>query len=214
MRTLSAAAVALLLSVPGCRSGEVRKEEAKVELKARSPKPFEARKRVAVVEFEDKSGYGQGRIGRAAADVLTRFLFDSQQFRIIERQPIDKTLAEQKFQQSGAVNPQTAMQIGKILGVEYIAYGAVTNFGIRTEGTQAVVYQQKEQVAESQVDCRLIHVETGEVIYMGEGRGSATREIRGSFGLGGRMSYDETLAGDSLRAAIAKLVDNLIDAAP
>jgi curli biogenesis system outer membrane secretion channel CsgG len=211
MRKLPVVLVALAL---GCRGGEVRKEEAKVELKARTPRPFEARKKIAVVDFEDKSGYGQGRIGRAASDVLTRFLFDSQQFRVIERQQVAKTLDEQKFQQSGAVNPQTAMQAGKILGVDMIVYGAVTNFGIRTEGTEAIVYQQRETVAESQVDVRLIHVETGEIIYMGEGRGSAKREVRGSFGLGGRMSYDETLAGDSLRASIAKFVDNLIDSAP
>lgn len=206
--------VALVLCALGCRGGEVRKEEAVVELKPRNPKPFDARKKVAVVDFEDKSGYGQGRIGRAASDVLTRFLFDSQQFRVIERQQVVKLLEEQRFQQSGAVNPQTALQAGKLLGVDFIVTGAVTNFGIRTEGTEAVVYQQREQVAESQVDVRLIHVETGEIVYMGEGRGSAKREVRGSFGIGGRMSYDETLAGDSLRASIAKFVDNLIDAAP
>ena len=207
-------AAAVLLSALGCRSSEVAKEEAVVELKARTPRPFEARKRVAVVDFEDKSAYGQGRLGRAAADVLTRFLFESQQFRVIERQQVAKILEEQKFQSSGAVNPQTAMQIGKLLGVEMLAIGAVTNFGIYTEGTQAVVYQQKEQVARAQVDVRLVHVETGEVVYMGEGRGSAKREVRGSFGLGGRMSYDETLAGDALRASIAKMVDGLIDSAP
>ena len=37
-----------------------------------------------------------------------------------------------------------------------MAYGAVTNFGIRTEATNVILYQQKEQVAESQVDVRLV----------------------------------------------------------
>jgi curli biogenesis system outer membrane secretion channel CsgG len=206
--------LAVLLLALGCRSSEVRKEEAVVELKPRTPKPLDSRRRIAVVDFQDKSGYGQGRIGLAASDVLTRFLFDSQQFRVIERQQVAKALEEQRFQQSGAVNPQTALQAGKLLGVDLLVYGTVTNFGIFVEGTEAVVYQQREQVARSQVDVRLIHVETGEVLYMGEGRGSAKREVRGSFGLGGRMGYDETLAGDSLRAAVAKFVDNLIDAAP
>jgi len=48
--------LALILLAVGCRGGEVRKEEAKVELKPRNPKPFEARKRIAVIDFEDKSG--------------------------------------------------------------------------------------------------------------------------------------------------------------
>ena len=125
-----------------------------------------------------------------------------------------KILEEQKFQHSGAVDPTTAMKIGKILGVELLAYGAVTNFGIRTEGTNAIFYQQKEQVAESQVDIQLVNVESAEIMFAGHGRGSARREVRGSLGLGGRMSYDETLAGDSLRAAIAQMIDNLIDQAP
>ena len=130
------------------------------------------------------------------------------------RQQMAKTLEEQKFQHSGAVDPATAVRVGKILGVELMVYGAVTNFGIRTEGTNVVLYQQKEQVAESQVDIKLVNVETSELMFAGHGRGSARREVRGSLGLGGRMSYDETLAGDSLRAAIAKMIDGLIDMAP
>ena len=208
-------AVVVLMLILGCRSGEVRKEEARVEInKSRPPKPMEARKRVAVIDFDDKTAYGQGRLGRAAADVLTRFLYDSQQFRMVDRQQVARILEEQKFQQSGAVNPETAMKVGKLLGVQLLACGTVSNFGIRTEGTEAVLYQQKETVAESQVDVRLIDVETGEILFMDEGRGSAKRSIKGSLGLGGRMSYDETLAGDSLRAAIARTVDNLIDRAP
>jgi curli biogenesis system outer membrane secretion channel CsgG len=203
----------LTLSLAACRSGEVRKDEPVVAIKSRTPRPMDQRKMVAVVDFEDKTAYGQGRgrLGPAAADVLTKFLFDSAQFRLISRAQIAKLLEEQKFQQSGAVNPQTAVQIGKLIGAKLIAYGAVTNFGIRSEGTEAVVYQEKEQIAEAQVDVQLIDVETGEILFVGEGRGSAIRATRGSLGLGGRASYDETLAGDSLRAAIAKMIDNLID---
>lgn len=212
--TARLAALMIVAASLGCRSGAVEKKEAVVELKPRTPKPFDQRKKVAVLNFEDKTAYGKGRLGTAAADVLTTFLVKSQQFRMIERQQMAKVLGEQKFQQSGAVDTSTAVKAGKILGVEYVAYGAVTNFGIRTEATNVILYQQKEQVAESQVDVRLINVETAEILFSDGGRGEARREVRGSLGLGGRMSYDETLAGDSLRASIAKLVDNLIDSAP
>ena len=166
------------------------------------------------MEFEDKSGYGKGRIGNAASDVLTTYLVESNQFQVVERQHIAKILEEQNFQQSGAVNQASAVQVGKLLGVEYMAYGAVTNFGMRTEATNVILYQQKELVAECQVDVRLIHVETGVIMFAKHGRGKAHRAVRGSLGLGGRMSYDETLAGDSLRAAIVKMMDNLIASAP
>lgn len=206
--------IGMLALAIGCRSGEVKKEEAKVQLKPRTPKPFDQRKKVAVLDFEDKTAYGKGRLGTAAADILTTFLVKCQQFRMIERKQIAKVLQEQQFQHSGAVDTSTAVKAGKLLGVDYLAYGAVTNFGLRTEGTNVIIYQQKEQVAESQVDIRLIMVETGEILYAGEGRGSANRAVKGSLGLGGRMSYDETLAGDSLRASIVKTVDDLIDMAP
>ncbi len=209
-----ATAALALAMVLGCRSSDVQKMEEDVTLKPRAPKPFDMRKKVAVIDFEDKTAYGQGRLGRSAADVLMTFLYESGQFRMIERQQVAKVLQEQKFQHSGAVDTAKAVEIGRILEVDILAYGVVSNFGIKTEGTEVVVYQQKEQVAESQVDVRLINVQTAEVLFMGGGRGKATSSVRGSFGLGGRMSYDETLAGKSLRAAIAKFVDNLIDSAP
>lgn len=200
--------------VAGCRSGEVAKEAPKVELATYSPKPHSERKKVAVIDFEDKTAYGQGRLGRGAADVLTTYLVKCQQFRVMERQQIAKVLDEQKFQQSGAVDQATAVKVGKILGVDMLVYGAVTNFGIRTEATDVILYQQKEQVAESTVDVRMITVETSEILFAETGNGSARREVRGGLGLGGRMSYDETLAGDSLRASIVKMMDGLIQAAP
>jgi curli biogenesis system outer membrane secretion channel CsgG len=208
---LAVAALALIL---GCRGGEVRKEAPVVELNPRTPKPFNMRKKMAVVDFADKTAYGGGRLGTGAADVLTTFLVECQQFRVMERQQIAKVLEEQKFQQSGAVDQGSAVQAGKILGVEYVVYGVVTNFGLKTEGTDVILYQQKEQVAEAQVDVRLINVETSEIHYAKEGRGTATAETRGAVGLGGRMSYDETLAGKSLRAAIVTMVDALVDSAP
>lgn len=203
-----------LLALVGCVSGAVRKEEDVVQLAPRTPKPMEARKRVAVVDFVDKTDYGRGRLGTGAADILTTYLVKSQQFRVFERLQISKAMDELKLQGSGVVDAATAAKIGKMVGADYVVYGAVTNFGLRTEGTDVILYQGKHQVAESTVDVRMIHVETSEVLYAETGRGSATRSTSGSLGLGGRMSFDETLSGDSLRAAIVKMMDQLIDSAP
>ncbi len=212
MRRIAAAlAMATFL---GCVSGEVTKKEAVVEMKARTPRTAEMRKRVAVADFLDKTAYGKGQLGTGASDILTNYLVKSQQFRVFERQQISKALDEQKFQQSGVVDAKTAVQVGKMIGAEYVVYGAITNFGIRTESTNAIFYQNKKQIAESQVDVRIINVETGEVVYSMDGRGQAEREASGSMGLGGSMGYDQTLAGDSLRASIVKMMDDMIDSMP
>lgn len=202
-----------LMLAAGCRSGEVTKEEEPVRIKKTNPRPHEERKTLAVIDFEDKSGYGQGRLGRAAGDVLTNYLFEAEQFRMVDRALIDKILKEQQLEHSGVTDDATAVKLGRLLNVQLVAYGAVTNFGMRVEATDVGVYQQKEQIAECSVTVRLVSVETSEILFMRMGDGKARRAVSGSMGLGGRMSYDETLAGNSMRAAIAKFVDRLIDSA-
>ena len=203
----------LSLLVAGCVSGEVRKEAPVVEMKARAPKPTEARKKVAIVDFSDKTEYGRGRLGTAAADILATYLVKSGQVRVIERQQMEKLLSEQKIEHSEVTDAATAVRLGKVLNVDLLVFGAVSNFGVRTQGTDVLVYQGKKQIAESTVDVRMVEVETAEVVYAETGRGGAERSTSGSLGLGGRMSYDETLAGDSLRAAIVKMLDDMLDRA-
>ena len=53
-------------------------------------------------------------------------------------------------------------------------------------------------------------VETGQVLLADSGEGVATSTKRSVIGLGGRGGYDETLAGDALRAALVKFVDNIV----
>lgn len=210
-RAMKAAAVATVAILTGCVSGQVRKEESKVDLKPRSPRPMEMRKRVAVCDFVDKTEYGKGRLGLAAGDMLATYLVKSQQFDVFERQQMKHVLDEQKLGQSGIVDPQTAVQVGKVMGVEYVVYGVISNFGIRTESTNVILYHQKKQIAESTVDARIINVKTSRIHYADTGLGVAERGTSGSMGLGGAMSYDQTMAGDSLRAAITKMLDNMID---
>lgn len=204
----------VLLALAGCVSGQVAKAPPPVELNQYPPKPLELRKRVAVIDFEDKSEYGRGRLGRAMADILTTTLVKSQQFRVCERQQIAKVFDEHKFGSTGLTDPTTAIKAGKILNVEYVVYGVVSNFGVRAEATDVILYQNKKQIAECQVDVRMINTETGEIHYADNGRGMATRQTSGTLGVGGRMSYDETLAGDCLYSAIVSFMDRLIAQAP
>lgn len=210
-RTLAALAMAGLM---GCVSGRVTKEEAVTDLKPRDPRPADARKRVAVVDLEDKTEYGKHKLGTAAADMLANYLVKSQQFRVFERQKISAALDEQKLGQSGIIDPATAARVGKGIQVEYVVYGAISNFGMRVESTNIILAHSKTLIAECTVDVRVINVETTEIVYSMDGRGRADRAATGMLGMGGSGSYDQTLAADSLRAAIAKMMDDLIDAIP
>lgn len=208
-----ALSVLLLPALVGCYSESVAKKEETVTIKKRPPRAREFRKTLAVVDFEDKSGYGQGRLGTPAADILSTFLFQSEQFILVERQKIDSILKEHQLEQSGVTDDTTAVKIGRLLNVKMIAYGAVTNFGQKPKSTSIIITDTKTQIAECRVTARLVDVETGEILFADFGSGVAESSATTTLGVGVRQGYDEKLAGEALQAAIAKFVDNMVDKA-
>src|SRR5467141_2468985 len=96
-----------------------------------------ARKRVAVLDFD----YGTVRtyvndiwgsdqdIGKGIADMLVGQLVRDGSYSVIERKQLDRVLQEQNFQQSARANASTAAQLGRLLGVDAIIIGSITQFG-------------------------------------------------------------------------------------
>jgi len=207
------ALAAVLAATTGCVSSAVEQVDPKTYVKERPPKPEANRKKVAVADFEDKTGYGREQVGAPSADILSTVLVDCEQFAVYERQQISKALDEIKLGQSGALDPTTVARAGKMIGVDYVMYGVVSKIGFRVEGTNVILYQEKKQVAEVTVDCRMVHCETGRIVFAKQGDGLAKRTATGSLGMGGRMSYDSGLFADALRAAIYKMLDEMIDKA-
>ena len=62
-------------------------------------------------------------------DALTEAVFNTGKIKIYERANLEKILSEQKFQASGLVDEDTAKDIGKIAGVDYICYGTLKTLG-------------------------------------------------------------------------------------
>lgn len=100
---------------------------------------------IAVVEFTDLQG-NVTDLGRFLAEELVTRLGDLEKFKVIERQLLTKIIAEQRLSLTGVVDPASAKQLGKILGVDAIVAGSVTNLA------QSV-----------RINARLISTETGEV---------------------------------------------------
>ena len=209
------AILAMLLT--GCSTTSVTKQEEiapldAVHLKQRAPLPLDQRKRVAVLEFEDKTDYGNGRLGRSASSILTTFLIDSGQFALYERERLDQVLTEQNIANDRRFDPATAVAVGKTAGVELVVIGTVSNFGYRSRRDQALFLgSQVVQEAEATVDVRIIEVATGRIVASESGRGLVTKTTGEVLGVGSSAGYDETIAGNALRAAVSKYVDKLID---
>jgi len=82
---------------------------------------------IAVLNLEAKN-VGQ-ETADAVADILSTELFNSQRFKVIERQAILRILEEQKLQMTGVTDMNQAVEIGKILNVEKILIGSVSRLG-------------------------------------------------------------------------------------
>jgi len=169
------------------------------------------KRRIGVVDFQNKTAYGQNRLGNSASDILITELAKSGKFIVVERDKLDKVMAEQKFAMSGAVDPATAAKVGKILGLNAIVTGSISQFGSDTEGSEYLLTQSKSQVVKCTVDVRVVDAETGQILYADSGSGQATKHSGGVLGLGTRAGYDESLDGDALRAAIVKFVNNIVE---
>src|SRR5512142_2326869 len=100
---------------------------------------FAAKPRIAIIDFEDKSGsaWGHWAIGSGVSDMLATTLFKTGKFDIYERKQMDALLQEQSMQMSGAMTPETAVKVGKILGVKYLVVGSVNQFGQKETGVKA-----------------------------------------------------------------------------
>jgi hypothetical protein len=89
--------------------------------------------------------------------------------------------------------------------------GAVSQFGVKTGGSEYLLVQTKRQTAEAVVDIRLVDTETGQVLYADSGTG-VSKDSKGSvLGLGTKGGYDETLEGKALRAAIVQFTENIVN---
>ena len=100
---------------------------------------------IAVVEFVDLEGRVTN-FGRFVAEELITRLYQTKKFKVIERQLLNKIVAEQKLSLGGMIDQDSARKLGKLLGVDAIASGTVTDLG-----------------KSLRVNARLISTNTGEV---------------------------------------------------
>jgi curli biogenesis system outer membrane secretion channel CsgG len=207
-----------------------------------APKP-PRKKRVAVVDFE----YGTVRtavsgmfgtdvdVGRGICDLLVKYLVTDGSYTVVERRMLDKILAEQNFSTSDRANPATAAKIGKILGLDAIIVGSITQFGNETKNTNIGGvggaagriglggFGQKKSKAIVTIDARMIDVDTAEILVVADGKGESKRESTslsgfgggwGGFGGGhvdfGSSDFQQTIIGEAVKMATENLSTGII----
>ncbi|MCK9410245.1 MAG: CsgG/HfaB family protein [Bacteriovoracaceae bacterium] len=173
------------------------------------------KKRVAVSVFEDRSGSGYNHLGAGVADMLTTALVKSGKFIVIERQELDKVLAEQKLGESGLVTPESAPKVGKLLGAELFVVGSVSEFGTKESNVGGSVplfgAALKTKTARAVVDVRLVNTTSGEIIAAETKEGSeSTTGVSVSYesiDFNNMDSWDDTDAGKATREAVDGVIE-------
>ena len=87
----------------------------------------EIHQQVAVMDFKtvgDSTDLGEG-----AAEILRTTLMETGKYTVVERSMLKEAMKEQKLGLSGAVDQNTAVGIGKILGANLVAVGSVVKMG-------------------------------------------------------------------------------------
>lgn len=168
--------------------------------------------RVAVMDFDNRTQHGGWRIGRGAADILTTHLVKETDFEIFERDRLATVMAEQNLGESGRIDPATAARIGKLIGVQYIITGAVTEYGQSSGGGGGGGVRVGKKGYHTAVDVRIVNATTGRIIFAETGEGRKTSLNVRIFGFGGGEKWNEKHATASMRNAIKDVVTKLAKA--
>jgi curli biogenesis system outer membrane secretion channel CsgG len=205
------------------------------------------KRRVAVLDFDYATVHTQVNavfgmdvdIGKGIADMVVTDLVKNGTYSVIERKKLDEVMKEQNFQQSGRADPSSAAQLAKILGVDAIIIGSITQFGrddksmgvgagaahvggfgiggVGTKSSKAVVV----------IDARIISTTTAEILDVASGKGESSRSglSLGAAGGGGggagggafnmqSSNFGATIIGEATRNAVDSVSLQLIAGAP
>ena len=212
-----------LFSLSGCIQQNQYANLAAEQPVASTLPPVGLKKLVAVETFENKAGFeSEIDLGNGMADMLTDSLIQSGYFNVMERQAVQSVLTEQDFAASGrTVQAGTTAQIGKVLPVQLLIRGSVTEYATETTGgdqglnIRGVTVNMQRSTAHVAIIIRLIDTTTGQVIDSQRVEGEARS---GGLGFGYADSdfdffqsgYSKTPIGEATQIAIDRAVEYVI----
>jgi len=202
------------------------------------------KKRVAVLNFEygtvksnAQAIFGTDQdVGKGISDMLVQKLVEDGKYSVIERNALDKVLGEQNFSNSDRADASTAAKIGRILGVDAIIIGSITQFGRDDQHTNIGgggfggygsrmgiggigTHKAKAVVG---ITARLVNTSTGEILAAVTGTGESSRSGTSLIGAGagggsgggagldmGSSNFGQTILGEAVKAAVGDAATQL-----
>jgi curli biogenesis system outer membrane secretion channel CsgG len=194
------------------------------------------KQRIAVLGFDDAAVEssaasalgGNQDVGTSLADVVVKELIAGGAFSVIERRAIDKVIAEQNLSNSSRADAKTAAAIGRLLGVQAIVMGTVTQFGIEESSvavgsgalgrvTRGVLGAGKRSntTAKVGITARMVDTSTGEILTAATGSGESNKASVGGGGYASGIidmtssSFQGTVLGEAVNRAARDVASSL-----
>jgi len=191
--------------------------------------PAQQKKRVAVLNFDYgtvqsavSSIFGTNvDVGKGISDLMVQKLVEDGKYSVIERNALDKVLNEQNFSNSDRADSSTAAKIGRVLGVDAVIMGTITQFGRDDKNTTiggGVVgnytnkfglggVQKRKAKAVVGITARMVDTSTAEILAAVTGSGESTREGTSLLGAG---SGNSTAAGGAYDMSSKNFADTIL----
>jgi curli biogenesis system outer membrane secretion channel CsgG len=202
------------------------------------------KKRVAVMNFD----YGTVRtyvntlfgsdqdVGKGIADMLVDRLVSDGAYSVIERKELDKVIGEQNFANSDRADASTAAKIGRVLGIDAIIIGSITQFGNDDKKTDIAGggvggrlskygiggLSRSKASAVVTITARMIDTSTAEILASVQGHGEESKSGTGILGSGGSYggaaagaldmkskNFRETILGAAVNKAVSDVANGL-----
>jgi curli biogenesis system outer membrane secretion channel CsgG len=203
------------------------------------------KKRVAVMNFDYSTVsssvvqlFGSNQdVGKGIADILVDRLVADGKYSVIERKELDKIIAEQNFANSDRADASTAAKIARVLGVDAIIIGSITQFGNDNSSTKVGGgaignvtgrfgiggASKNTSKAVVQVTARMVDTSTAEILASCQGKGEAQRGGVGLLGAGGSTygpaagagidmkssGFQNTILGEATNKAVTEVATQL-----
>lgn len=196
-----------------------------------------AKRRIAIMPFDygavQGGQVGTYDVGKGIVSLLITKLVNDGTYSLVDRQMLDSILKEQNFSVSDRADPATAVKIGKLLSIDAMVVGTVTQFGFENKSVSAsgavgalgyVPYggylsmfggaSSHKSTVKVAVDARIIDVTTGEILGSVHGTGESLRKGVSLFGGGagfdmGSSDFASSIAGEATLQAVDALGSQL-----
>ncbi|MBN2011969.1 hypothetical protein JW960_21755 [candidate division KSB1 bacterium] len=137
---------------------------------------------IAILPFSGWQGADAGSYQNALMDKITTRVIQSHRFNVIDRANLDKIFQEQGLHQTGAIDENTIVEVGKLLGANKFIVGNFSQSAVEFHKAEYDKNGKKTAdayyVAAITASIKLLDVGTGEYIEAAEAQGSSRGSSR------------------------------------